>query len=295
MDDRWTNPRLSSRHRRARIAAGARGYPGEVRLLTDDRYRVPRRRLRRALIRGLERVMARTGFDVLEHDYYSPLLRPGALPAEHWRRPRDTPGVDLDPGRQLQYLEETLAPYVREFHPPLHADGDRPGFFLRNDYYGPVDAEVLYATIRSLKPGRMLELGSGFSTLVSLQAHRANAREGHKTAYRIFDPYAGDHIRMDAAELAIIERLPATEVPLAEFASLEGGDLLFIDTTHTVRAAGEVNYLVLEVLPRLRPGVVVHVHDVFLPWEYPRFWMEGLRRQWAEQYLLQAFLACNPS
>jgi hypothetical protein len=90
-----------------------------------------------------------------------------------------------------------------------------------------------------------------------------------------------------------LERLPAQEVPLAEFESLGRGDVLFVDTTHTVKLAGDVNFIVLDVLPLLAPGVVVHVHDVFLPREYPRAWLEDLGLIWSEQYLLQAFLAMN--
>ena len=84
-------------------------------------------------------------------------------------------------------------------------------------------------------------------------------------------------------------------MPLSEFEALEAGDVLFCDTTHTVKLGSEVNYLILEVLPRLAPGVLVHFHDVFLPWEYPRKWPLQSRWYWSEQYLLQAFLAFNPA
>jgi hypothetical protein len=85
----------------------------------------------------------------------------------------------------------------------------------------------------------------------------------------------------------------ATDIALEEFAALDAGDVLFVDTTHTVKTGGDVNYLVLEALPALSPGVLVHFHDIFLPWEYPRLWLEK-ELYWAEQYLLQAFLAFNP-
>src|SRR5207247_5820903 len=74
---------------------------------------------------------------------------------------------------------------------------------------------------------------------------------------------------------------------------LQSGDVLFIDSSHTVKIGGDVNYLFLEVLPRLKPGVIVHVHDIFLPFEYPREWVRDDFRFWAEQYLLQAFLTFN--
>jgi hypothetical protein len=83
------------------------------------------------------------------------------------------------------------------------------------------------------------------------------------------------------------------EVELELFQQLGAGDVLFIDSSHVVKTGGDVNYLYLEVLPRLRPGVVVHVHDIFLPGEYRKDWVTEEFRFWTEQYLLQAFLAFN--
>lgn len=78
-----------------------------------------------------------------------------------------------------------------------------------------------------------------------------------------------------------------------QFAALEEGDILFVDTTHTVRTGGDVVHIFLQILPRPAQGVIVHIHDIFLPYEYPRDWVVDRRRAWAEQYLLQAFLAFN--
>ena len=94
-------------------------------------------------------------------------------------------------------------------------------------------------------------------------------------------------------ERAQLTAVGAPAVPLERFGELEAGDVLFVDTTHTVKAGGDVNHIVFEVLPRIRAGVIVHFHDVFLPWEYPRDWLERQGRYWCEQYLLQAFLMFN--
>jgi hypothetical protein len=93
--------------------------------------------------------------------------------------------------------------------------------------------------------------------------------------------------------LAALEHRPAQDVPLEEFTALQAGDVLFVDTTHTVKLGSDVNRIVLDVLPVLAPGVLVHVHDIFLPYEYPRKWTEESGLCWAEQYLLQAFLSGN--
>jgi len=93
--------------------------------------------------------------------------------------------------------------------------------------------------------------------------------------------------------LAALEPVKAQDIAPEVFASLGDGDVLFVDTTHTVKLDSDVNRIVLDVLPTLSPGVLVHVHDIFLPYEYPREWPEVSGFHWAEQYLLQAFLACN--
>jgi hypothetical protein len=92
---------------------------------------------------------------------------------------------------------------------------------------------------------------------------------------------------------ATVHRQRTEDIPLTVFDELRPGDVLFVDTTHTVKTGGDVVRLVLDVFPRLRPGVLVHLHDIFLPYEYPRDWVVARRRAWGEQYLLQAFLAFN--
>ena len=123
-------------------------------------------------------------------------------------------------------------------------------------------------------------------------ACRGNAREGAPVDYRAYDPFPSD-ARPDLRGLSELVPDPAEKLPLALFEELAENDLLVVDTTHTVKTGGDVNHIVLDVLPCLRPGVLIHFHDVFLPWEYPRVWAEDYGLYWAEQYLLQAFLSMN--
>jgi hypothetical protein len=95
--------------------------------------------------------------------------------------------------------------------------------------------------------------------------------------------------------LTELRAVAATDLPDELFQELRDGDVLFIDTTHTVKFGSEVNRLVLEVIPRLAPGVLVHFHDIFIPWEYPRRWLTEHAYYWAEQYLVHAFLCENPN
>jgi hypothetical protein len=238
-------------------------------------------------------LVERGRYDLVERGYYSPIIDPATIPDDAWDHPVPVSGLVIDSRRHLEFLERDLAPYLPEFNPPLVGTGSGSEFYLDNGFYGPVDAHVLYCMVRHVKPARILELGSGFSTLVTLSAGRVNEEEARPLDHRIFDPYAGDHINLRATDVASINRVAATDVPASEFQQLAAGDILFIDTTHTVRAFGDVNYLLLEILPSLKAGVVVHVHDIFLPWEYPELWLRHMRRNWGEQYLLQALLSDN--
>ena len=107
------------------------------------------------------------------------------------------------------------------------------------------------------------------------------------------EPYPGGVLKAGFPGLSQLMQRPVQEVPLTFFERLQANDILFIDSSHVVRIGGDVIYLYLEVLPRLAPGVLVHVHDVYLPRHYPKRWVVDSRRFWTEQYLLQAFLAFN--
>jgi predicted O-methyltransferase YrrM len=238
--------------------------------------------------RWLRKGAAKVGFHVVLNTFYSPIPELERLPPGWFDRAAETPGLDLRLDAQLARLRQELVEPMRGFSPPQTAP-DPHTYAAANPSYGRLDASVLYATIRAVKPRRIVELGSGHSTLVMAQASRDNG-----TVLEAYDPYAAV-ARQDLPGLSALHRVPAQQVPFAVFESLRDGDVLFVDTTHTVKAGSDVNFVVLEVLPRLAPGVVVHLHDIFIPFEYPRIWLEDFGLFWAEQYLVQAFLAMNPS
>jgi methyltransferase family protein len=257
--------------------------------------RIMRKRLYIAAVRVVRRLAARLGFDLVFRHYYSPVPDLAALDASVWERESDLAGLpDVDPDRQLDWIQAELTPYLGEFRPPTSAEDAGPdGFHLDNGAFDSVDAEILYGIIRRFAPANVLELGAGYSTLVAARAAEANRRDGRTTRLVSCDPYPRDFLGNGVPGLDELRAISATDVSVSEFDALGAGDVLFVDTTHTVKIGGEVNYLFLDVLPRLRPGVFVQVHDIFLPFEYPRQWVEGNAYYWAEQYLLQAFLACN--
>jgi hypothetical protein len=287
--------------RAVRTLAGAAGYDVVRRSTSNVEPRVPEGELfvpagrSERFVVGDYDVLPRGRYDVVERNYYSPVPHLDELPADIFDRRSELPGVVVDGEAAMELVETQLAPYIAELA-SMPNEGPRPPaeFFLHNDNYGPVDAELLYAMVRRGKPQRIIELGSGFTSLMINDAVRRNAEEGASCEYVAYDPYPRAFILGDSPPAGIeLRPLSATDVPMAEFASLGAGDILFVDTTHTVKLGSDVNHIILDVLPLLSAGVVVHFHDIFLPFEYPRAWFTEFDYLWAEQYLMQAFLAFN--
>lgn len=232
------------------------------------------------------------GYDLVRRDFYSPLPALDELPEEIWTRRSPLEGIHFDAAEQLEFVRTNLVEFIPEFDPTFDTGTSLGRYDIRNWAYDEVDSELAWAMVRHLRPSRLVELGSGFSSAVLSQAVVANRHDGADCAYEVFDPYPRPWIR-ELPGLSDLHSVRAQDVPLERFEALREDDVLFVDTTHTVKIGSEVNRIVLDVLPRLAPGVVVHFHDIFLPWEYHRNWIEG-EWKWNEQYLLQAFLAMNP-
>lgn len=252
--------------------------------------------LRAMAMRGIgsEQFLARGVLPVPLH-FYQPIFDPGKLPQSVWRRKTELPGINFDPAGQLAFLAH-LADFAAECAWPEHATGDDK-YYCQNPSFGYSSACLLHCVVRRFAPKTVIEVGAGMSTLVLSDAMDANEREsGHRGDLVTIDPYPTPTVQ---AISPTKRRLIAAEVQATsphEFAKLGAGDLLFIDSSHVVRTGGDVNFLYLDVLPRLASGVVVHIHDIQLPYEYHRAYSAPGSRAgfyWTEQYLLQAFLALN--
>lgn len=184
-----------------------------------------------------------------------------------------------------------IGEYAREFDPPVDGDPDDPqGFFWGNPTFSGSDAMAYYCVLRMLRPRRVLEIGCGFSTLVADMALRANG-EGELVC---IEPYPMPFLRRVASVAKIIEK-PVQAIPVDELVDMvEASQVLFIDSTHTVKIGSDCLYLYLKVLPRVRTEVTCHSHDIFLPYAMPRKWALEMNVFWTEQYLLQAYLLDNP-
>jgi hypothetical protein len=243
---------------------------------------------------GLARRAAeRLGLQVVLKTYYSPIPDLAQLPKDVWEARDPLRGIAFDLDTQMAFVESELQRHLAELAWGVDVAREH-AYDPSNDSYPLADARVLYAMVRHLRPGRIVELGSGQTTRVMAQACRENARDGQPVSLRAFDPFP-TAIDDGLPGLAELVRTKAQDVPDEVFAELERGDVLFVDTTHTVKIASDVNHIVLRVLPLLQEGVIVHIHDIFLPYEYPRFFFADFALYWAEQYLLQAFLAFNSS
>jgi len=245
---------------------------------------------RRWAVAAVRRTAAALGHDLVLRSPYSPVPQVPAASDPSWGRPASMAGVELDPERQLDLLAGPLGPHLREFAALLGAPPPGWRFEPANGYFQGADAAVLFAMLRRSKPRRVVEVGAGASTVVIAGALARNGAEGAPCRFVSVDPEP----RLAGLEgLAELRACSAADLSLTDYTELGDGDALVVDSSHTVKRGSEVNFLVLEVLPRLRPGVRVHFHDVFLPGDYPREWFER-GTFLAEQYLLHAFLIDNP-
>lgn len=245
-------------------------------------------------------VFYRHGFHLLRKHYYLPIPDDTDRLDDFWDMQSAMVGVDTNDAVALDLMENVLPRYLAEFRGrfPLHGPADPlgqkdPRFHLINGSYMAVDADMLYGLIRHFKPRRIIEVGNGNSTLVAIAACAANRDGGDpETKLVSIDPFPRDVFRNGFPGVAEVVVGRVQDVPLARFEELAANDILFIDSSHVLRSGNDVHFEYLEVLPRLRPGVLVHVHDVSLPRPYPKVYFET-QMYWNEQYLLQALLAFN--
>ncbi len=223
------------------------------------------------------------------YHYYQPVFDPDALPKSTWTRESALSGIDLRIDQQLALISQfRYQDELREF--PLQGTPDS-GFYYLNRMFGPGDAEALYSIIRHSKPQRVIEIGSGYSSLLAKAALARNRIEGHHSEQICIEPYPAPWLQK--LQLTSLIQKSVESIEPNFFRQLDTNDILFIDSSHVLRIGGDVQYEYLEILPRLRPGVFVHAHDIFLPFEYPLSWVHDKKWFWTEQHILQAFLAFN--
>jgi predicted O-methyltransferase YrrM len=166
-------------------------------------------------------------------------------------------------------------------------------YYFDNNYFCHTDAIILYSIIRHFQPKKIIEIGSGFSSAVMLDTNELFF--DNKINLTFIDPYPdrlySQMTENDKSNFKVIE----TDVQLISldvFEKLEAGDILFVDSTHVTKTGSDVNYILFEILPILKSGVLIHFHDIFYPFEYPKNWVfRGFN--WNEAYIVKAFLMYN--
>jgi Methyltransferase domain len=225
--------------------------------------------------------------------FYSPIADPVDIRAREqkiWMSVDEMPGINLNVSDQLMLLSQ-LKPYTASIDYPVEQPEDSTTYFYQNDQYPVLDAEFLYAILCHFKPRSMIEVGSGFSSLITADVNRRIFQS--KLDFSCIEPFPRQFLIDGVEGITRLVRQKVEDVDLSFFDRLDSGDILFIDSSHVSKVGSDVNYLFFEVLPRLKKGVMVHVHDIFLPDEYPKVWVIDQGRNWNEQYLLRAFLQFN--
>lgn len=250
-----------------------------------------RRAWRRFIYRFIFGFCEQFGVHVLPADYTSPVpdTRDLRRRQAEWYKASEMPGVELNLPEQVQLLK-SLEIYKNEFcELPEHDDLVRAGIGLG---FGDVEAHILYAMVRLFRPAKILEVGSGVSTYYSDLALKKNG----PGSICCVEPYPMKQFEAYAAcqQISLL-RTVAQSLDWSVFESLGKNDILFIDSSHILKLGSDVWFLYLEALPRLRPGVLVHVHDICFPFPCPEpnEWIMRRHQFWNESALLQAMLCGN--
>ncbi|RKS45123.1 methyltransferase family protein [Gillisia mitskevichiae] len=202
------------------------------------------------------------------------------------------PGIDLKTEEQIKLLNSFSGyyaelPFTRKKQPNLRYRFD-------NAYYSYSDGIILYSMIRHFKPKRIIEIGSGFSSANMLDTNELFF--DNKIDITFIEPHPEERLipmmtKTDRNQTTVIKS-DVQLIPLEVFKKLQAGDILFVDSTHAVKTGSDVNYILFEILPALKYGVLIHFHDIFYPFEYPKDWVfKGYG--WNEAYFLKAFLMNN--
>lgn len=211
-----------------------------------------------------------------------------------WTKLSPLRGLRMKPEAQIKIMTEMTQRFSSECVWPIKATNNPHDFHVENSCFSFQCASLLHYMIRHYRPKRIIEAGSGFSSRIINAAVAKNKAEGNPCHYRIIDPYPSATTK-SLPNLTDIKVCKIEETSEQLFTELESGDILFVDSGHVTKIGSDVNFLILDILPLLKPGVVIHFHDIPMPTEYTRVYYTNptFRVLWTESYLLQAFLACN--
>jgi predicted O-methyltransferase YrrM len=267
------------------------GFTSGIKMLKKEEIALRVKTIGKQVLLFIFKTGLRLGLVILPKQFYVPIADILALRRERkrWARPSAMVGVRYSQEPQAELASTWIAPYKAEYQ------GNRAFKHAVGSHFGPgygyIEAQALHGVLRYLKPQRIIEVGCGVSTYCMLHAVDHNAKEGGRECkITCIEPYPRSFLR-ENRKIKLIEH-KLQNVSIDTFDSLKAGDFLFIDSSHAVKPLSDVVLIYLEVLPRLKPGVIVHIHDIYFPFTYQRDLLESIF-QWQETALLQAFLVNN--
>lgn len=229
--------------------------------------------------------------------FYSPVVDPAEVLADKariWRGGLQVAGIDLREDWHRHLLTDHFPKLLLDYDYPLEgpADDDLSFYYEHNSQFRWMDSRSLFCLLRIIRPRRLVEVGSGYSSLLIDDVNRRFL--GGSLDLTCIEPFPRPFLEKGAAagNYRLLKHR-VQDVDPAIFTGLRSGDVLFVDSSHVCKTGSDVTYLFLQVLPLLAPGVYIHVHDIFLPDDYPEEWVVRENRSWNEQYLLQALLIGN--
>lgn len=267
-----------------------RRTPTVSRPLFDSFLRTPKFRLFAA---RMFRMLQKLGVNVTPRQFYWPIPDLNSLSRKNWSACSLSEGVDLQLGRQQRSLDSGFLAFQAECNFPEAPGECEYQFHFNNGFFERVDAEVAYTIVRHFRPQRIIEVGSGNTTKLLATALRRNQEEGFPGQLIGVEPNPAPVLRRGFPGFSELIAQKVQEVPLDLFLSLGPGDLLFLDSSHIVTVDSDVVHAYLRILPKLKPGVLVHIHDIFMPADYPEKFVMNNLCFWGEQYILEAFLSYN--
>jgi predicted O-methyltransferase YrrM len=225
--------------------------------------------------------------------FYSPIFDKEEVrrnEARLWPEHPVVRGIDFNDEAHRELLTRAFPAYIGDYDYPdtLEPGAEPTRYFNHNPQFGVLDSRALFVMLRDMRPKRVIEVGSGYSSLLMADVNRRFL--GGETDITCIEPYPPAFLRQGVDGISGLIEKKVQEVPVEAFGRLDAGDILFIDSSHVSKIGSDVNYLCFEVLPALRAGVRVHIHDVLLPAEYPKQWILGEGRNWNEQYVVRALL-----
>lgn len=224
--------------------------------------------------------------------FYSPVIDPDEIESmkdQIW--PTDSnwiAGIDFNNTNHKHVLTELFPKYIQDYHYPDSSTDDECQFFNQNSQFSWLDSRAAFVLLREWSPSTIIEVGSGFSSLLIADINRRFWSSNCN--FTCIEPYPREFLNNNIDGISGLIQNKVQNVSLDFFDQLSSNDVLFIDSSHVSKTGSDVNYLYFEVLPRLKKGVKIHIHDIFLPNDYPKDWVMDDKRSWNEQYLLRALL-----